>query len=214
MNATWLKLSLLLCLLLTAGPSIAGGAQKTWDFEVLLDGSPIGYHRFQLSRDGDSRRLESEARFDVRFLFFTAFRYRHTNTEVWDDGCLRSIESSTDSNGKDQIVVGARLEDGFVVQSENDRTAIDGCVMTFAYWNPDFLEQPRLLNPQTGEYLPVEVEPLGRRTLVVRGEEIDANAYRLRARQMELTVWYSDSDEWLGLESVAQGGRIIRYELT
>ena len=49
---------------------------------------------------------------------------------------------------------------------------------------------------------------------VARGETVDARAYRLVARNVELTVWYSDDEEWLGLESVAKGGRIIRYELT
>ena len=48
----------------------------------------------------------------------------------------------------------------------------------------------------------------------VRGEAVLASAYRVTARKTDLTVWYSDSNEWLGLESVAKGGRIIRYELT
>ena len=86
--------------------------------------------------------------------------------------------------------------------------------MTFAYWNPNFLEQSRLLNPQSGEYMPVNVEPLGKQEVMVRGDTVVAQAYRLTARNTELTVWYSDDNEWLGLESVAKGGRIIRYELT
>jgi len=214
MTASLKKTAALLWVAFVSGNSAANELSKTWEFEVLLDGSPIGYHRFQLSGEGDARRVESEARFDVRFLFFTAFRYRHTNTEVWDDGCLRSIESSTDSNGKDLAVIGTRLDNGFVVRGDGDQSSIDGCVMSFAYWNPEFLNQPRLLNPQTGEYLPVDVERLGRQALFVRGREVDAHAYRIRARQMELIVWYSDSNEWLGLESVAAGGRVIRYELT
>jgi hypothetical protein len=31
---------------------------------------------------------------------------------------------------------------------------------------------------------------------------------------MDITLWYSESAEWLALESVAKGGRIIRYELS
>jgi hypothetical protein len=48
----------------------------------------------------------------------------------------------------------------------------------------------------------------------VRGDKVVAAAYRVKARNTELTVWYSDENEWLGLESVAKGGRIVRYELT
>ena len=38
--------------------------------------------------------------------------------------------------------------------------------------------------------------------------------YDIRARGMEITVWYSEDSEWLALESAAKGDRIIRYELS
>lgn len=206
-------LFVLLCLL--PGVSMAGnGATRTWQFEVSLDGSPIGFHRFELVESGDAHRLQSEASFDVRFLFFNAFRYRHTNTEIWYDGCLRSIRSTTDANGQDERVSGMRVDDRLLIRAVDGETSLDGCVMTFAYWNPEFLRQPRLLNPQTGEYLPVRVESLGEQRISVKGQAVEANAYRLLAEELELIVWYSEANEWLGLQSVAKGGRILRYELT
>jgi hypothetical protein len=86
--------------------------------------------------------------------------------------------------------------------------------MTFAYWNPGFLEQPRLLNPQTGEYVEVAVEDLGNDFVEIDGREILARSVRLTARKMDITLWYSENSEWLALESVAKGGRILRYELS
>jgi len=201
---------------LLANTSIAttNDTARSWDFSVLLDGSKIGYHRFELVEEGGERRLTSEARFDVRFLFINAFRYRHKNIEVWSDGCLEKIEANTRSNGKELAVNGARVEDGFVVDDGNEKSALDACVMTFAYWNPEFLNQPRLLDPQTGAYLEVDVERVGQEAISVRGEQVPASLYRVSARKMELKLWYSEDNEWLALESVAKGGRIIRYELT
>jgi len=86
--------------------------------------------------------------------------------------------------------------------------------MTFAYWNPDFLDQPRLLNPQTGEYLDVLVEEVGVEMLEVRGQPVAATRFKLTANDVDLTIWYSPEFEWLALESVAKGGHIIRYELS
>jgi hypothetical protein len=86
--------------------------------------------------------------------------------------------------------------------------------MTFAYWNPEFLDQPRLLNPQTGEYVDVDVEPAGDEMLEVRGQLVVARRFRLTANDVDLTLWYSKNDEWLALESVAKGKHIIRYELS
>lgn len=192
----------------------ADAAARSWDFSVLLDGSAIGYHRFELTEEGNQRRLTSEASFDVRFLFFNAFRYRHENTELWSDGCLESIESRTRSNGKKVEIRGTREDDRFVVTDGTAENAVQECVMTFAYWNPDFLHQPRLLNPQTGEYLDVDVERVGEQSIVVRDKKVAASVYRVKAKKMQLTLWYSPDNEWLALESVARGGRIIRYELT
>jgi hypothetical protein len=201
-------------LALISAPSTLASDSRSWEFSVLLDGDEIGYHRFELAQRGDLEEVRSEASFDVRFLFVTAFRYRHENHETWSDGCLSRIESSTRQNGRKEAVTGEIVDDVFQVDAGERSEVLDDCVMSFAYWNPDFLEQRQLLNPQTGEYLPVEVEPLDRQVVNARGEPVNAKAYRLVARDLELTVWYSDDAEWLGLESVAKGGRILRYELT
>ena len=198
----------------TGAAASTGEAQRSWQFSVLLDGSPIGYHRFDLMSSESELEVRSEASFDVRFLFINAFRYRHSNRELWEGECLQVIESSTRQNGNEFAVSGERLPEGLMIEANGKSDSLDGCVMTFAYWNPRFLEQSRLLHPQTGEYMSVNVQPLGREELTVRGESVTALAYQVKARDVDITVYYSDNDEWLGLESVAKGGRIIRYVLT
>lgn len=198
------------------GPTVtsATGASQRWDFAVKMDGDEIGYHRFELIEEGTQRRLVSEARFDVRFLFVNALKYRHRATEVWSDGCLREIETSTQANSKKLAVSGATIDERLIINAGSEKNEFSDCIMTFAYWNPAFLRQPKLLNAQSGEYLDVEVEALGREPIIVRGTDVEASVYRLTAKKLELTLWYSQDDEWLALESVAKGGRIIRYELT
>jgi hypothetical protein len=205
---------LLLSIGATGTAAMPGEAQRSWQFSVLLDGSPIGYHRFELMTRQSELEVRSEASFDVRFLFINAFRYRHSNRELWEGECLRVIESSTRQNGEEFAVSSKPLPEGLKIEANGKSDNLDGCVMSFAYWNPRFLEQSRLLHPQTGEYMSVDVQPLGREQLTVRGESVTAFAYQVKARNVDITVYYSDNDEWLGLESVAKGGRIIRYVLT
>lgn len=204
-----------LLLLLSSAVSIAeDSTNRTLLFDVFLDGKKIGYHRFEIDGPQSSAAVRSEASFDVKFLFVTAFSYRHNATENWSGGCLDEIEARTDSNGKKLNVVGERTGNAFVIDTGEREAALPECVMTFAYWNPGFLEQPRLLNPQTGEYLDVEVQDLGKDVVRLGGRDIPARTVRLTARQMDITLWYSENAEWLALESVAKGGRIIRYELS
>ena len=170
---------LFLGLTLSIATSVAraeDSASRTLLFDVFLDGKKIGYHRFEIEDAGDGPAVYSEASFDVKFLFVTAFRYRHNTTEQWAQGCLKEIAAQTDSNGRRLSVVGSRTRDSFVVETDNDEAELPECVMTFAYWNPGFLEQPRLLNPQTGEYVDVDVEELGMDVLEIAGREVRARS--------------------------------------
>lgn len=211
------RLAVLASLLATGSISVAnsrGPDVQALDFTVFLDDSRIGYHHYEFS-DGDAgREVRSEASFDVKFLFVTAFKYRHELAERWVDGCLVELEAKTDSNGKRTSVAGEQAGDSFVVESAGEQAELGDCVMTFAYWNPGFLEQPRLLNPQTGQYLDVEVEDLGVDVVRAAGTDRAARGYTVRATDYEVTVWYAaDDNQWLALESPTKGGRTIRYEL-
>lgn len=193
---------------------------REWNFKVFLDDKEIGFHNFRLEEDGAREQLRSEAEFKVKFLFITAYKYEHENSETWRNDCLLEIRSETDANGKDFKVAGERVDDGFDIEVNANKDEFvpesqDACIKTFAYWNPEFLKEEQLLNVQTGELLDVTVETVGNETLTVRGQEIPAQRYRLVAKNIEVDVWYSDDDEsWLALESTVKGGRKLRYVLT
>ena len=209
--------SLILIVILVAAIPVSGSAsanERVFDFAVKLDGDEIGYHRFKIVDDGALLRVTSEAKFDVRFLFINAYKYRHTSNELWDGDCLSEFSAKTRVNSKKLNASGSRQDDRFVIDGADQDSAANDCVMTFAYWNPEFLKQSRLLNPQSGELLDVDIEALPTETISVRGGDVTASVFKLTAKKMDLKVWYSPDNEWLALESVAKGGRIIRYELT
>lgn len=215
LRATLFSLALLAGTTPLALHAAVDDSSRALNFNVFLDDSPIGFHRFKIEAgEGGKRSVTSEAKFDVKFLFFTAFRYRHENSELWNDDCLIEIDAETNSNGKETEVSGERTDTGFAIRRDDSVTTLPDCVMTFAYWNPDFLKQQKLLNPQTGEYLDVEVRERAEESIRIGGREVSAVPYEITARGMEITVWYSPDNEWLALESVAKGDRILRYELS
>jgi len=205
----------MLCGAALAAPE-SSPVEKRWKFDVYLDDSRIGFHEFRLlEREGGVRKVEATAKFDVKFLFINAFRYRHDIEESWSGNCLTAVDASTNSNGKKTDVEGELTESGFVISSGDDKKRLDSCVMTFAYWNPAFLDEERLLNPQTGEFLEVDVEKLDERVVELGGREVEATGYAITARDLSVRVWYSQKDQrWVALESPTKGGRILRYELS
>ena len=190
-------------------------SSERWEFDVYVDDKRIGNHVFEIIENGSRQQSVNTAEFRYRVLLIPAWRYSHTNTEQWnDDGCLEGFAASTRVNGRQSDVTGALTDEGLVVETGEATTELPGCIMSFAYWDPRFLEQARLIDPQTGQYLPITVERLPEEAVQVRGTEIPAQPYRVRAEELDLKVFYSKENEWLALESVGKGGRVIRYELT
>lgn len=189
-------------------------ASSAWNFNVYIDDKKVGTHLFEVTDAGEQKRVQSVADFRVKVFFISAYSYQHTNTERWEDNCLLEFNANTRINGKQTQVSGASSDGGFTVHKEAAQQLLPSCVMTFAYWNPAFLQQKRLLNPQTGEFVDVNVELLGSEYLDVRGQQVAAERYKVTGRNIELLLWYSPDDEWLRLESVAKTGHIIRYELS
>ncbi len=205
----------ILALALAMGMLQAAAAAEygEWRFEVKLDDSPIGYHKFDVRREGSVTTVQSEADFKVRFLFFTAYRYRHEYREVWDGNCLAELRSSTDDNGKPLAVYGGLSAGGFDISADQGRRRLESCVMSFAYWNPAILGQDALVNAQTGEYVPVTVRMSGEQPVSVDGQLVAARRFDLTAEDKQIAIWYGPAGEWLGLEAEVDGGRTLRYEL-
>jgi len=189
--------------------SASAPAQRDYRFSVFLDDTKIGHHHFAIIRDGQRKLVRSEADFAVRILFVTAYSYAHSNEEHWVGSCLQRIRSTTDDNGE-RLAVTGELQGGTLrLARPGGNTTLDGCVRTFAYWDPQLLDTTRLLNAQTGEYIPVKVTDLGFEFMQGR----EARHVRIEGKMLAIDLWYSRDDEWLALESTTENGARLRYRL-
>jgi hypothetical protein len=211
---TWLCVPA--ALLVLGAVEAASGTTRSWKFDVTLDGRHIGEHHFTLRQSGELQELRSEARFAVRILFFEAYRYEHDAHERWQGDCLQQLDARTNDNGKRREVRGVRDGDDFEVVTVDSTRQLARCVRSFAYWNQDvLLAASSLLNPQTGEYVNVRVERLGREGFGPEGQPaerlrlsaVDTDAAKLRP----IELWYTTDKEWLALESITADGRRLRY---
>mgnify|MGYP001062166280 FL=1 len=204
--------------LLTVNAAASPSQSSQWQFKVLLDNREIGTHHFTVSESNGRQTIQTDASFDVNVFFVNLYRYRHQSTEVWQDNCLRSIDSVTDANGKPflvegNLVAGQAKANYFQVNTAGTETELPPCVMTFAYWNPIFLDEEKLLNSQTGIYEDVTITRLGEESFQFNGKPVVAIKYHIDLKAGPITLWYSANNfRWLALESVAAGGRILRYE--
>lgn len=196
--------------LLCATPYPAGA--RIFDFTVYLDDREIGRQSFAVADDGGERTVQIEAEFNVKLLFFTAYRYRHTNREIWMDGCLQGIASATSDGGDEFFVSGEKRGGSLSVTNRDGTETHEGCVKSFAYWDPSLLTGSRLLNSQTGKMDTVVIEELGSRTIDVRGVPTKTDCRRIVSDEFTIVLWYA-GDEWVALESTTAGGKRLSYAL-
>ena len=191
----------------------AGAVSRSWPFKVYLDDQLVGEHSFSLKGEGELQTLESVARFDVRFLGIGLYHYDHLSNESWRLDCLQSIHAKTDDNGTNITVEGTALPQAFSLQVQGKRQTLPGCIMTFAYWNPEMLHQHQLLNPQTGELTEVSVRLLGREFMEVKAKKVPVDHYVLLAPKFEIDLWYDLEGQWVALDSRLEDSKKLRYRL-
>lgn len=206
-------LLLLLCctpLLLFNQPSLAiAAATEHWYFKAFIDEREVGYHSFDVSRDGGTIHLSSRANFEYRLLRVPLFSYTHEVQERYDENlCLEFIQSTTKTRNEKIVLNGQRTKEGFAVNTVNGEASKNlnvTCLTTFAYWSPKLLTQTQLLNGQDGRLMPVTISPIT--------TDSTGKSYRLQAKSLDLTLHYSSDGQWLGLESSLPAGRRLIYKL-
>ena len=212
MKNPMILLAALLLLPVSAMGDASPRMDQSWNFDVYLGDKQIGYHRFQATDLESGTLVRSNAEFRVKVLFVTAFNYMHDNSEVWRDGCLQSIDATTNSNGKKSEVLGRLEGETFVVESGSQPKEVDKCVASFAYWDRELLKRDQLLNAQTGEYLEVEAKALPAQKLSFGAKEVPVEQLHLSAKGIDIVVSYaSHNGAWVALDSTLENGRTLSY---
>lgn len=180
-------------------------------YDVYLDGNKIGYHKITIRPEKSRKIVEIEAEFNVKFLLFTAYKYKHQTQEEWQDNCLVSIDSETNDNGKRYSVSGREQNGQFKVEIGETVQQLPACIKTFAYWDPNLLKASHLLNTQTGKFTPVDTRYLGTENIDMNGRTMNARHYRISSNEFDIDLWYSSDMEWLALSTATENGANLRY---
>jgi hypothetical protein len=153
----------------------------------------------------------------VKLLGFTVYRYQHRAQELWSGDCLSSVSARTDDDGDVTVVNGEAADGDFKVVANTGNKYVpaeaSGCMVSFAYWNPEQLaHQRRLLDQGTGRIETVTVTELPATTIKVHGNPTPVTGLRISGLKAPIDVWYAN-DRWVGLDTSADGGRKLTYRL-
>lgn len=212
----------LICgLLATAGSAPAATIPPSGQipFSVFRNGdSPFGHHRMTFRQEGKQLIMEKEISFQVRAAFFTVFRYFHQNREVWENGRLVTLETSTNDDGKKYWVRGHATEVGFMVEGSGGTFIAPSDVIPTSYWNVATLKVNRMLDTQRGLMMDVRIDKVGEDPVSMPAGRIPATHYTINILTNKpgntdvIDIWYEPSGSWVKLGFDAKGNRIT-YQL-
>jgi hypothetical protein len=179
--------------------------QKRWDFNVSLNGRNVGSHSFVVSGKGGDRTVSSSMRLDFRVLLVKKVSYQHQASEVWQDGCLTEVSSETQRNGKAYSVQANAVDDGLSVINNTGVEIIEGCVRGFAYWHPQWMQAPRLLNVETGKYVPVTLSQ-------TVSPEDNITHLTITTAKADIHLEYDAAGDWMSLQTKLPLAGELRYQ--
>jgi hypothetical protein len=173
-------------------------------FAVTVDGKAAGTYTLTVASDGAGRETVtavSSVKVKHRLITYT---YEGKNTEVWKEGKLVSLESTTNDNGKKSAVKAVAVEGKLSVSADGTTRKIDPDVLTTTGTRPPAADKVRdavLLDSEDGTATPVRIEPLGACRVTLNGQTIEGTRFKLTGKDVA-TEWWFDKN-----------GRVIRQEM-
>ena len=193
-------------------------SKKNWHFIAYLDSSEIGYHNFEVNISDSKTTVKTQAEFDVTFMFIPVFKYEHSNYEVWNNGCLVKLNSTTNNDGE-YLFVNLSNNNGVTnIETPAKKLSKSDCVRSFAYWDEELIKSNVLMNTQSGEILDVTHKLVGSEKVLINDTLVDTQRYQLQGKDeqgidIDISLWYNTNNQWVALESKLENDRVLRYKL-
>jgi len=182
-------------------------ATRELAFAILRNDDSVGYHSITFERRGEDLIVDIDINIEVRLAFLTLFRYEHENREVWRDGRLVSLDTWTDDDGTRYAVTARATPAGLRVEGADGTFLAPEETIPTSYWNPETVEQTRLLDTQRGRLLDVTIRPLGNDSVELGSAAVPASKYAVSG-DLNLLVWYTPQGELAKIAFEARGAAI------
>lgn len=173
------------------------------NFQVLRKGKPFGHHNWTFTQNGEQCIVEVDAHLEVSFGPITPFKYDHQVREVWKDGELQSLESSTLKDGENYELTVTRQGDQLLIDGADYQGEAPGDLVPSTYWNKALVQQDgdaKMLSTETGKVMDVAITDKGAQKVQAEGETVSAEHYLV------------DSD--IDLNLMYQGEKLVKLTFT
>jgi hypothetical protein len=184
------------CLTSVCMTDIASAAPGRTDFEILMNGRPVGRHVVTVTEAAGitTARIAIDMAGRVGPIGFT---YMHRCEEQWRGNQLINLVCSDRENRSTRTVSGALEGANFVVNGSGFRGNAPASILPTSWWRSATLRQGRVVNTRDGKLSPISATRIGNEILTIGGAPVQATHYRIRG-PVTTDLWYDASGRWVG----------------
>jgi hypothetical protein len=172
---------------------IGGGAAAesrqtyTYDVEHPRYGN-IGTYTDTVTRDGDTRRIDTKMRIAVKVLGITMFREDADRTETWRGGRLVGFDGVTVTNGKSVKIHGRAQGDRFDITTPSGTTHAPAGVYPSTPWSAALPNPSFMMSTRSGQVLPAKETGPEPAVVSLYGAQIPVRHYEIQTDKRQ-DVW-------------------------
>ena len=183
-------------------------------FQVYRNQSNIGTHELLINRKGSFTEVNIKIKFDVSFLGFKIYKYRHNNTEKWIGNELILLDSNTDQNGKLMTCTLKKTGDKLDISGTDNTVSLDNLILPSSYWNSVLVKENKqleILNTQDCSFINLNIEFVGKDKIY--DGNLSAFRYKLKGfestgAEVDIDIWYDKYDNWVKMRFLKDGSTI------
>lgn len=190
-----IRLAAALAASLFAVSTAAGAVELPRDplsFTVLRNGEEVGSHSYRFQPDGDAVKVAIDTNVVVKMALIPVYRFEHHGQEVWQNGQLVALNSTTNDDGTHHTLKvaggGAMLD----VNGDGNAARLPAAMVPASLWNRATTGQTTLLNTLDGHAMAVRINDLGDDTVSVHGQPRRAHHYAM-VGDLARELWYDGS---------------------
>lgn len=199
-------------LVLLAGPTNASAAPGRTEFEILMNGKPVGRHSVSVTESGGLTRATVAIDMAGR-VGPIGFTYSHDCEEVWRGAELQSLECRDQQNRTSKSVTARRSGNGVAVRGTGYTGAAPASILPSSWWRGESVRQSQFMDSRDGKILRMAATSMGEEAVATAGGPVRATRWRFRGA-VNTYVWYDTQGRWVKSAFRLSGQNFVYRKLT
>jgi Family of unknown function (DUF6134) len=191
-----LKLMIASCVIASAfATSAAASTPGRTDFEILMNGKPVGRHVVTVTEAGSLTRARIEIDMAGR-IGPIGFTYSHRCDEAWSGDTLVSINCTDRENRKTASLSGQRDGVNLKINGTGFKGNAPAGILPSSWWRASTTRQRQIMDSRDGRIANFSVNRVGAETLQIGGAPVQTTHYRVRGVAAK-DLWYDAQGRWV-----------------